>query len=99
MFVYVSLQLTWLLQVPAAMLETPAAIAVAAASLLQPMLQLAAIPIKATVPAATAGHIAIVAKIIPAWQKVSPFFIPHIWPKCILIIYFRREGTTYILSL
>lgn len=57
-------------KMPATMLEVPAALAVAAASVLQPLLHLAAVPVPATVPAATAGHIAIVAKVIPAWQKM-----------------------------
>lgn len=57
-------------KMPASMLEMPAALAVAAASALQPMLHLAAVPVPATVPAATAGQIAIIAKIIPAWQKM-----------------------------
>ena len=77
------------LQMPASMLEMPAAMAVAAASMLQPMLQLAAIPIPATVPAATAGHIAVIAKVIPAWQKVC--FLCHIVDSITEITAFYRK--------
>ena len=55
---------------PSRYMGMPSAVIVSALSLLQPWLRLTTIPSVSSIPAPTAGKIAVVFSAIPAWEKV-----------------------------